>query len=194
MPDLIPDAPPVVAELHRGDTITVKAESLSGEGTSVGRFGGIVCFIGDAVPGDVALVRLFKIKKQYLAGKAVQILTPSPLRTEPKCVHFGVCGGCRWQNLSYEDQLSFKRRRVADVFERISGIDGIDVRPVIGCPDPYHYRNKMDYTFSNDRWLTQEEFAQTGERSRIARAGDASPGTLRQDPGPDPMPAPVAVG
>ncbi len=164
MPDLIPEAPPAAVQLHRGDTITVKADSLSGEGTSVGRHGGIVCFIQDAVPGDVAEVRLSKVKKQYLEGKAVRIVTASPHRTEPKCAHFGTCGGCRWQNLAYQDQLLFKRRRVADVFQRISGIDTIDVRPVLGCPDAYHYRNKMDYTFSNEKWLTADEFAQTVDR------------------------------
>lgn len=140
----------------------MKAESLSGEGTSVGRHGGIVCFIEDAVPGDTALVRLYKIKKQYLAGRAVAIETPSPFRVAPECPHFGVCGGCRWQSLSYGAQLDFKRRRVVDVFQRISGIPDIDVLPVIGCPEPYRYRNKMDYTFSNDRWLTPGEFAELG--------------------------------
>jgi 23S rRNA (uracil1939-C5)-methyltransferase len=158
------DTSPSLSELRRGDTITVRAESLSGEGTSVGRFGGIVCFIEGAVPGDVALVRLFRIKKQYLAGKAVKIESPSELRTEPRCAHFGVCGGCRWQSLSYGAQLEFKRRRVSDVFERIGGLEGVEVRPVLGCPDHYHYRNKMEYTFSNERWLTPEEFAQTGDR------------------------------
>ncbi|HLF14283.1 MAG TPA: 23S rRNA (uracil(1939)-C(5))-methyltransferase RlmD [Bacteroidota bacterium] len=171
MPDLIADAPPAVSGLRRGDTITVKADSLSGEGTSVGRFGGLVCFIEDAVPGDVAVVRLSRIKKQYLAGRAVRILSPSGLRTEPACAHFGVCGGCQWQSLSYDAQLTFKRQRVTDVFQRISGIGGIDVRPVLGCPDPYHYRNKMEYTFSNDRWLTPEEFAQPDDRPRTLVLG-----------------------
>jgi 23S rRNA (uracil1939-C5)-methyltransferase len=172
MPDPIAEMPRPIAGLRRGDTITVKAESLSGDGTSVGRYGGIVCFIEGAVPGDTAVVRLFKIKKQYLAGRAVSIESPSPYRTPPECSHFGVCGGCRWQSLSYDAQLDFKRRRVVDVFQRISGIPDIEVLPVIGCPDPYRYRNKMEYTFSNERWLTPEEFAQAaGERPQTLVLG-----------------------
>lgn len=173
MPDPTADAVSATDSLRRGDTITVRAETLSGEGTSVGRHGGIVCFIEDAVPGDTAVVRLFKIKKQYLAGRAVEILSPSPMRTTPACAHFGVCGGCRWQNLSYAAQLDFKRRRVVDVFQRISGIPDIEVLPPIGCPDPYHYRNKMEFTFSNDRWLTPEEYA-------LASGGGPAPAS----PGP----------
>ena len=166
MADPTADPAPPISSLRRGETVTVKAESLSGEGTSVGRYAGIVCFIEDAVPGDTALVRLFKIKKQYLAGRAVAIESPSPDRVNPECVHFGVCGGCRWQSLSYEAQLTHKRRRVAEVFERLSGIAGVEVLPPIGCAQPYRYRNKMEYTFSNDRWLTGEEFARGDAGSR----------------------------
>jgi len=146
-------------DLKKGDLITVKTDSLSGEGTSVGRWKGIACFVEHAVPGDTASVKLFKIKKQFLVGRAVDILEPSPLRTEPRCTHFGTCGGCRWQTLSYEAQLDFKRRRVKDAFVHIGGFPDVEVRPVKPCADVYHYRNKMEYTFSNDRWLTPEEFA-----------------------------------
>jgi len=150
--------------LRRGDEITVTLDSLSGTGTSVGRYEGVVCFVEHAVPGDTALVRLFKIKKQFLAGRAVEILRPSPLRTTPRCSHFGTCGGCRWQNLSYDAQLEFKRRRVADAFGHIAGLGGIEVRPVKPCADTFDYRNKMEFTFSNERWLTPEEFSSTAPR------------------------------
>jgi 23S rRNA (uracil1939-C5)-methyltransferase len=159
MPETPRTEPSPIQGLKRGDLITVRTESLSGEGTSVGRWEGIACFVEHAVPGDTARVRLFKIKKQFLAGRAVEILEPSPLRTEPRCAHFGVCGGCRWQNLSYESQLEFKRRRVKDAFTHIGGFPDVDVRPVKPCAELYHYRNKMEYTFSNERWLTPEEFA-----------------------------------
>ncbi len=145
--------------MRRGDEITLELENLSGDGTAVGRAGGVVCFIEGAVPGDSIRARISRVKKSYVEGKAVEILRPSPHRVPPRCVHFGVCGGCRWQNLSYDAQLAFKRRRVADVFQRISGIPDAEVLPVLGCADPYHYRNKMDYTFSNGQWLTPEEFA-----------------------------------
>jgi 23S rRNA (uracil1939-C5)-methyltransferase len=85
------------------------------------------------------------------------------MRVEPRCKHFGVCGGCRWQNLSYEAQLKFKRQLVVDAFRRIGGFESPDVRPVIGCETPYYYRNKMEFTFSNQRWLTHEEMQRKDE-------------------------------
>jgi len=164
MPDHTPAGPSPVRDLKKGDIITVETDHLSGEGTSVGRWNGIVCFVEHAVPGDTAAVRLFKIKKQFLAGRAVEVLTPSPLRTTPRCAHFGTCGGCRWQSLDYAAQLEFKRRRVRDAFEHIAGIPGVEVLPVKPCAGLYHYRNKMEYTFSNQRWLTPEEFSSTTVR------------------------------
>ncbi len=158
MPDPAGTKSPV-QNLKKGDLITVTTDNLSGEGTSVGRWEGIACFVEHAVPGDTASVRLYKIKKQFLAGRAVEILKPSPLRTPPRCAHFGTCGGCRWQDLDYEAQLEFKRRRVGDAFRHIAGMPGVEVQPVEPCADLYHYRNKMEYTFSNERWLTPEEFA-----------------------------------
>src|SRR5690348_8604995 len=94
--------------LTRGEDVVLDIESLSGEGKTVARRDGMVFFVEEAVPGDTVRARIWKIQKKFAEAKAVEILKPSPLRTEPKCTHFGVCGGCKWQNLSYEAQLRFK--------------------------------------------------------------------------------------
>ena len=117
----------------------------------------MVFFVEDAVPGDTVRARVWKLKKNYAEARAVEVLKPSEFRTEAKCKHFGTCGGCRWQNLSYEAQLKFKHQRVVDAFAHIGGFQGVEVRPTIGCEEPYFYRNKMEYTFSQNRWLTEEE-------------------------------------
>jgi 23S rRNA (uracil1939-C5)-methyltransferase len=123
----------------------------------------MVYFVAGAVPGDTVKARVWKIRKNYAEARAVEILSPSPERVEPVCMHFGVCGGCRWQNFSYDAQLRNKHRLVTDAFRRIGGFPEPDVRPVIGCDEPYFYRNKMEYTFSNLRWLTSEEIERKEE-------------------------------
>jgi 23S rRNA (uracil1939-C5)-methyltransferase len=155
--------------MQKGDEIALKLERLSGEGKAVARHDGMVFFVEKAVPGDLVRARITKLKKNFADARAVEILTPSPLRVTPKCKHFGVCGGCSWQNLSYEAQLHFKRRLVVDAFERIGGVADPAVHPVLGCEDPYFYRNKMEFTFSNYRWLTDEEVRRKEEvRQEVA--------------------------
>ena len=141
----------------KGDIVELQIEGLSGEGKTIARKEGMVYFVEHAVPGDTVRARLWKIKKNYCEAKTVEVVTPSPMRVQPKCKHFGVCGGCKWQDFSYEAQLDFKRKSVVDAFERIGGFAGVDVKPVIGCDEPYFYRNKMEFTFSRRRWLTGEE-------------------------------------
>jgi 23S rRNA (uracil1939-C5)-methyltransferase len=153
--------------MEKGDEIELTVESLSGDGKTVARKDNVVYFIENAVPGDTVRARIWKIKKNYAEARSVQILKPSPRRVRPECRHFGVCGGCRWQDLSYESQLEFKRQHVREAFVRIGGFQDPDVQPVIGCAEPYYYRNKMEFTFSGQRWLTEEE---------MSRAGDEPPG------------------
>ncbi len=143
--------------MQKGDEIILTAESLSGEGKSVARHDGLVFFVEKAVPGDIVRARVWKIQKKFVEARAVEVIKPSPFRTEPKCKYFGVCGGCKWQNLSYEAQLKFKHQLVADAFTRIGGFENSLVSPVVGCEEPYFYRNKMEFTFADDRWLTAEE-------------------------------------
>ncbi len=149
--------------MTKDEEITLTLESLSGDGKAVARQDGMVFFVEDAVPGDTVRARIWKLKKNYAEARAVEILTPSQFRVEPKCKHFGVCGGCRWQNLSYEAQLRFKHQRVVDAFTHIGGFQNIDIRPTIECESPYFYRNKMEYTFSDSRWLTEEEMLKQDE-------------------------------
>jgi len=122
------------------------------KGVSIGKSpDGKTILIQDAVPGDVVNIDVFKKKSGYLQGKAVEILKKSAYRTDPQCVHFGVCGGCKWQNLSYEAQLKFKQDEVENNLRRIGGFTGLEVSPILGSEKQYYYRNKLEFTFSDSR-------------------------------------------
>ncbi len=125
------------------------------EGKAVGKYNEKVVFVPYVVPGDVADVQLIRKKKSFLEGKATHIHKYSERRTEPECEHFGICGGCKWQNMKYEDQLYFKEKQVVEGLKRIGKIEVPEKRPILGAPDIYFYRNKLEYTFSNMRWLTE---------------------------------------
>lgn len=132
------------------------------KGVSIGKTeDGKTVLIQDAVPGDVVNVNVHKKKSSYLEGKATEILKKSPYRVEPKCIHFGVCGGCKWQNLDYAAQLQFKQDEVANNLLRIGGFQDLEITPILGSQQEYYYRNKLEYTFSNSRWLTLEEIRDT---------------------------------
>ncbi|WP_417200820.1 23S rRNA (uracil(1939)-C(5))-methyltransferase RlmD [Bizionia sp.] len=118
---------------------------------------GKVIFMPNAVPGDVVDVQTFKKRKAYFEGKATIFHKLSEKRTEPECQHFGVCGGCKWQNMGYEHQLFYKQKEVTNNLTRIGHIELPEVTPILGCKDPYFYRNKMEFSFSDSRWLTLEE-------------------------------------
>jgi 23S rRNA (uracil1939-C5)-methyltransferase len=149
--------------MQKNDEVVLNIESLSGDGKTVARQDGMVFFVENAVPGDTVRARIFKLKKNYAEAHAFEVIKPSPHRSDPRCKHFGVCGGCKWQNLSYESQLHFKHQQVVDAFTRIGGFPNPVVLPVIGCEEPYFYRNKMEFTFSNYRWLTNEEMQTKSE-------------------------------
>ncbi|UPS90797.1 23S rRNA (uracil(1939)-C(5))-methyltransferase RlmD [Bizionia sp. M204] len=118
---------------------------------------GKVIFMPNAVPGDVVDVQTFKKRKAYFEGKATIFHKLSEKRTEPECQHFGVCGGCKWQNMGYEHQLFYKQKEVTNNLTRIGHIELPEVTPILGCKAPYFYRNKMEFSFSDSRWLTLEE-------------------------------------
>lgn len=128
------------------------------KGVSIGKTPeGKTVLIQDAVPGDLVNVSVFKKKSSYLEGKAVEILRPSEYRVNPKCIHFGVCGGCKWQNLAYSAQLRIKQDEVENNLKRIGGFHDLKVSPILGSAQEYYYRNKLEFTFSNSRWLTLDE-------------------------------------
>lgn len=146
--------------LKKGDLLTkVTVETMAAEGKCVSRVNGQVLFISGAAPGDVVDVELTKIKTAFLEGRVREILQLSPNRTTPFCTHFGTCGGCSWQHINYTTQLKYKQQQVIDNLERIGGLQLPPVMPIIGSASDKHYRNKLDYTFTANRWLTRDEFA-----------------------------------
>ncbi len=118
---------------------------------------GLVLFIEGVVPGDVCDVLVHKKRRSFMEGKPIKFHSYSDLRTEPKCEHFGLCGGCKWQFMSYENQLKFKEKEVIDALTRIGGVELPEANPILGCENDYSYRNKMDFAFTNRRWITVEE-------------------------------------
>ena len=118
---------------------------------------GRVIFLQNAIPGDVVDIQTFKKRKSFYEGKAIAFHKLSEKRTQPPCKHFGVCGGCKWQHMKYEEQLFYKQKEVENNLKRIGGLDLPSVSPIIGSADEYFYRNKMEFSFSDSRWLTQKE-------------------------------------
>ncbi len=127
------------------------------KGKSVAKHDGRAIFIQGGVPGDICDITVFKRRKKYWEARIKKIHTYSEKRTEPKCEHFRTCGGCKWQNMKYESQLSFKQNEVLNNLKRIGGIFLPPHQEIIGSENEYFYRNKMEYTFSNKRWLTIQE-------------------------------------
>ena len=127
------------------------------KGKSVAKHDGIAIFVQGGVPGDICDIKVFKRRKKFWEASIEKIYTYSKRRTEPKCEHFGTCGGCKWQNMKYESQLDFKQNEVLNNLKRIGGIELPAHSEIIGSENEYFYRNKMEFTFSNKRWLTTEE-------------------------------------
>lgn len=122
---------------------------------------GKVIFIPNVVPGDVVDVQTFKKRKAYYEGKAVKFHELSDYRVEPICEHFGVCGGCKWQNMKYGQQLAFKQNEVKNHLQRIGKIELPEFEDILGSEKQFFYRNKMEFSFSNSRWLTEAEIGST---------------------------------
>lgn len=135
----------------------VRVEDYAAEGKSLARVNGKVIFIEQAVPGDVVDVQLGRNKKDWAEGRPVRFHQLSPERVTPFCSHFGVCGGCQWQMLPYEKQLEYKLRQVQDNLQRIGKVALPAIAPILGAAETRYYRNKIEYTFGNRRFLTTEE-------------------------------------
>ena len=130
---------------------------IAEEGKGVGRYEDLVLFIEKAIPGDVVNVELQRKKKNFAEGRVTQIVKSSPFRIEPFCPHFGVCGGCKWQHMSYQAQLKFKHQYVDNALTRIGKVDTSSMEEILGSQNTTYYRNKLEYTFSNKRWLTDRD-------------------------------------
>lgn len=118
---------------------------------------GRVIFIDNAVPGDIATIQTTKQRKAYYEGSAISFASFSDKRVTPPCEHFGVCGGCKWQHMGYEHQLFFKQNEVENNLRRIGKIELPPIQPILGAPEQYFYRNKMEFSFSDSKWLTLEQ-------------------------------------
>jgi 23S rRNA (uracil1939-C5)-methyltransferase len=135
---------------------SVEILDAGAEGKAVARVDERVIFVPFVVPGDVVDIQVVRKKKKFFEGKAVKFHRYSDKRVEPPCRHFGLCGGCRWQNMDYSDQLFYKQKQVSDNLERIGGLDLPGIMPIIGSEKAYHYRNKLEFTFSNRRWFEEK--------------------------------------
>ena len=136
----------------------IKVLDAGAKGVSVAKApDGKVIFIPNVVPGDVVDVQTFKKRKAYYEGKAVKFHEFSVHRIEPICEHFGVCGGCKWQNMKYSQQLHYKQNEVFNHLQRIGKIELPEFEPILGSEKHFFYRNKMEFSFSNSRWLTEQE-------------------------------------
>lgn len=130
---------------------------ISTEGKAIAKHEGLVVFIDNAVPGDVVDVMVHRKKNSFAEGKVHQLISPSPFRNKPTCENFGTCGGCKWQNFNYQKQLEFKQKYVYDAFTRIGKLEFPDILPILGNATEYYYRNKLEFSFSNKKWLTTEQ-------------------------------------
>lgn len=132
---------------------------IAEEGKGVGKADELVVFVDKAVPGDVVDVRLTKKKKNFAEAVIEQLHTASEYRTDAFCQHFGTCGGCKWQHMQYDAQLQFKYKNVQAALQRLAKIDTSSMEPILGSAENKYYRNKLEYTFSNKRWLDKEDMA-----------------------------------
>lgn len=149
--------------MRKGEEIELIIEKFADRGKSLTRIDGYVVFVPGAVPGDRIKARIVRKKKKFAEARLVKVLEPSKLRTDPVCKYFGSCGGCKWQHVDYTAQLDAKTQSVVEALEHQGGFANFDLKPIIGADDSFHYRNKMEFTFSANRWLTSEEIA-SGER------------------------------
>ena len=163
-------------ELPLLEQITIT--DVAAEGKALARVNDMVVFVPYVVPGDVVDLQVKRKKHSYAEAVAVKFHEYSPLRSEPFCKHFGVCGGCKWQCLKYEDQIRFKQKQVTDNLVRIGKVELPEISPILGSELTERYRNKLEFTFSNKRWLTQEEIDRDFQYDQMNAVGFHIPGAF----------------
>ncbi|MBR4782266.1 MAG: 23S rRNA (uracil(1939)-C(5))-methyltransferase RlmD [Bacteroidaceae bacterium] len=141
----------------------IEITDFAAEGKAIARVNDMVIFVPWVVPGDICDLQITRKKHSFMEAKAVRIKSRSSERVEPRCPHFGVCGGCKWQCLSYDRQLYYKQQQVTDALTRIGKVQLPEALPIVGSAHVFGYRNKLEFSFSNKRWLTAEEIAQGGD-------------------------------
>jgi 23S rRNA (uracil1939-C5)-methyltransferase len=154
----------------------VMITDIGAEGNAIARIDNQVVFVPMLIPGDVVDIRVRKKRRKYLEGSVVRFHEYSPDRISPRCAHFGVCGGCKWQHLPYDKQLFWKEKQVKDNLTRIGKLDIPEMDPVIGSSEIFLYRNKLEYTFSDKRWLTREEMISDNDNLNEDALGFHIPG------------------
>ena len=151
---------------------------MAAEGKAVAKVNDLVIFVPYVVPGDVVDLQVKRKKNHYAEAVAVKLHEKSPMRVEPFCEHYGVCGGCKWQCLAYADQIRYKQKQVYDNLTRIGKIELPEISPIIGSEKTMYYRNKLEFTFSNKRWLTEEEVKQDVKYEQMNAVGFHIPGAF----------------
>ncbi|HQI47660.1 MAG TPA: 23S rRNA (uracil(1939)-C(5))-methyltransferase RlmD, partial [bacterium] len=152
-----PEIKKTAAGLRRGDLVELLPTDLALGGAAVARLDDLVIFVEHALPGQKVLARISKRKKNFAEAQLQEVLQPAPDQAEPHCLHFGHCGGCRWQHLPYAQQLHYKQRQVEEALTHIGGFSGLEVQSTLPSPEIYSYRNKMEYSFSPQRWVPRHE-------------------------------------
>lgn len=156
----------------------VTITDVAAEGKALAKVNDLVVFVPYVVPGDVVDLQVKRKKNHYAEAVAVKFHEKSPMRAEPFCQHYGVCGGCKWQCLSYEDQIKYKQKQVFDNLTRIGKVELPEFRPILGSEKTKFYRNKLEFTFSNKRWLTEEEVKQDVKYDQMNAVGFHIPGAF----------------
>ncbi|MCE5335821.1 MAG: 23S rRNA (uracil(1939)-C(5))-methyltransferase RlmD [Desulfobacteraceae bacterium] len=146
-------------KIAKGQETELYVDKLAFGGMAVARVDGFVFFLDRAVPGQIVRARITKKKKNYAEARVLEVVSESPHQVKAPCPHFGICGGCHWQDISYPVQLHWKKSHVLESLGHIAGIGEAEVLPIIASPEPFRYRNKMEFTFSARRWLSPEEFS-----------------------------------
>ena len=154
----------------------IEIQKIAAEGKSIAYVDEKVLFVPNTVPGDIVDVQVTRKRKSFLEGFVVRTRKESILRTQPFCPHFGICGGCKWQNLPYEKQTEFKQQEIIDNLKRIGKVELQNIHPIIGSAHTQYYRNKLEFTFSDKRFLTREEIGQATDITRTPAAGFHVPG------------------
>ncbi|UCD36651.1 MAG: 23S rRNA (uracil(1939)-C(5))-methyltransferase RlmD [Fidelibacterota bacterium] len=142
---------------RKGEILELTIGSLSYGGKGVARHDGFVIFVPRTIPGEQVRARIIKRRRGFAEARVEEVLKPSPNAVDPECPHFGVCGGCSTQNYPYQQQLEQKQAQVEDLFTRMGGFRDLEVKPIIGCREIYHYRNKMEFTFSTRPWVVNPD-------------------------------------
>ena len=149
---------------------SVEITGVAAEGKALVRIDDIVTFVPNCVPGDIVDLQITKKKHSFMEARVVRVVKPSPVRCEARCRHFGACGGCKWQILPYEEQLRYKQQQVVDNLTRIGKIELPEISPILGSKHIYGYRNKLEFTCSDRKWITSnelEELKRNNEELRI---------------------------